>query len=327
MAPGDVLAPVKARLGDRYAVVAGTVAALAVTVVLFASGQKQAVVLGLIAGASYGLLGLGLVLVYKSSGIFNFAQGEFGTVAVFALYVATTQGVPYVFAIIIALVIAGLLGLITERAVIRPLARAPRVTLLVATAGVSLLLIGLEFWIAQPEPRQVAPALARTDRVSVFGIFISDQRLLIFAAIVVIAAALAYFFRRTNLGLAVLAASQEPTATNLVGISVGRISTLVWVMAAVLGGVAGVLTAPLFGFAPAFLTSTALVPAFTAAVIGGITSLPGAFLGGVIVGVAQSVASSLGIFDSVPGPQTASLFGLLVLILLVRPQGLLGGKK
>ena len=326
MAPGDLFAPVKRRLGDRYGLVAGMAAGLAVIIFLFGIGQKEAVVLGLIAGATYGLLGLGLVLVYKSSGIFNFAQGEFGTVPVFALYLATTQGVPYVFAVIIALVVAGLLGLITERAVIRPLAGAPRVTMLVATAGVALLLIGLEFWIGRPEPRQVAAALPRTDRVSIFGILISDQRLLIFAAIAVIAAGLAYFFSRTNLGLAVLAASQEPTATNLVGISVARISTLVWVMAAVLGGVAGVLTGPLFGFAPAFMTSTALVPAFTAAVIGGFTSLPGAFLGGVIVGVAQSVASSLGVFDAVPGPQTASLFILLVIILLVRPQGLLGGK-
>lgn len=327
MAPGGLLAPVKARLGDRYGVVAGTVTALGVVLFLFVIGQREAIVLGVIAGASYGLLGLGLVLVYKSSGVFNFAQGEFGTVAVFVLYLATTQGVPYVFAALLALVVAGFLGLLTERAVIRPLASAPRVTLLVATAGVALLCIGIEFWIGRPEPRQVAPALAEQQRVSVFGIFISDQRLLIFAAIAVIAAALAYFFSRTNLGLAVLAASQEPTATNLVGISVGRISTLVWVMAAVLGGVAGVLTAPLFGFAPAFLTSTALVPAFTAAVIGGFTSLPGAFLGGVIVGIAQSVASSLELFEDVPGPQTASLFVLLVIILLVRPQGLLGGKR
>ena len=327
MAPGDLLTPVKARLGDRYGVVAGTAVAALIVALLFAIGQSQAIVLGLIAGASYGLLGLGLVLVYKSSGVFNFAQGEFGTVAVFALYLATTQGIPYILSALIALVVAGLLGLLTERAVIRPLASAPRVTLLVATAGVALLCIGLEFWIGRPEPRQVAPALAETQRVAVFGIFISDQRLLIFAAIAVIAAALAYFFSRTNLGLAVLAASQEPTATNLVGISVSRISTLVWVMAAVLGGVAGVLTAPVFGFAPAFLTSTALVPAFTAAVIGGFVSLPGAFLGGVIVGVAQSLASSLELFEDVPGPQTASLFVLLVIILLVRPQGLLGGRK
>src|SRR5688500_11140881 len=160
MAPGGFLAPVKARLGDRYSVVAGTAGALAVVVFLFAIGQREAIVLGVIAGASYGLLGLGLVLVYKSSGVFNFAQGEFGTVAVFALYLATTQGVPYVFAVLIALVVAALLGLLTERAVIRPLAGAPRVTLLVATAGVSLLCIGLEFWIGRPEPRQVAPALS-----------------------------------------------------------------------------------------------------------------------------------------------------------------------
>jgi branched-chain amino acid transport system permease protein len=310
-------------LRDRQGLLVGTGIAAAAVLLLAAVGQQQALIIGLISGASYGLVALGLVLVYKSSGVFNFAQGEFGTVAVYVLWLATTNDVPYLAAIVLALAVAGTFGFLTERVVIRPLAASPRVTVLVASAATALVAVAVELWVGQARIRPVDPALARQDRVEILDVFISDQRLLIFVAIAVIAVALAWFFSRTNLGLAILAASQEPTATNLVGISVTRVSALVWTIAAVLGGVAGVLTGPLAGFGPGFLTIGSLVAAFTAAVIGGFTSLPGAFLGGVIVGVVQSVATSASIFQEIPGPQTASLFALLVVILLVRPQGLL----
>jgi branched-chain amino acid transport system permease protein len=310
-------------LTDRRGLLIGAGITLAVIVMLYVTDQQQALIIGLITGASYGLVALGLVLVYKSSGIFNFAQGEFGTVAVWALYLATTNDVPYGFAIVIALVVAGIFGLATERVIIRPLASSPRVTLLVASAATAFVAIAVQLWIGQAKIRPLDPALPRQDRVKILDVFISDQRLLIFAAIAGIAVVLGWFFNRTNLGLAVLAASQEPTATSLVGINVRTLSALVWLLAALLGGVAGILTGPLSGFGPGFLTLGSLVAGFTAAVIGGFVSLPGAFLGGVIVGVTQSVATSADIFQDIPGPQTASLFVLLVLILLVKPQGLL----
>lgn len=286
--------------------------------------NSQALIIGLVTGAAYGFVALGLVLVYKSSGVLNFAQGEFGTVGVWALWLATTNGVPYVPAIFLGLAAAGLFGFVTERVVVRPLANAPRVTILVATAGVALLAIGIQLWIGQAQIRPVAPALGRQDRVQVFGVYVSDQRLLIIATVIGVALALRWLFTRTSLGLAVLAASEEPVGTRLVGVRVERLSSLVWTMAAVLGGLAGVLTAPLSGFGPGFLTTGALVAGFTAAVIGGFTSLPGVFLGGVVVGVTQSLATSADWLRDVPGPQTAALFVLLVVILLARPQGLLG---
>lgn len=310
-------------LTDRRDLLIAAGITLAVIMLLAVTDQQQALIIGLITGASYGLVALGLVLVYKSSGIFNFAQGEFGTVAVWALWLATTNDVPYLFAILIALAVAAVFGLATERVIIRPLASSPRVTLLVASAATALVAIATQFWIGEAKIRPLDPALPRQNRVNILDVFISDQRLLIFAAIAGIAIALAWFFNRTNLGLAVLAGSQEPTATSLVGINVRHLSALVWFLAALMGGVAGILTGPLSGFGPGFLTFGSLVAAFTAAVIGGFTSLPGAFLGGVIVGVTQSVATSAAIFEDIPGPQTASLFVLLVLILLVKPQGLL----
>ncbi|MGH9035178.1 MAG: branched-chain amino acid ABC transporter permease [Acidimicrobiia bacterium] len=306
----------------------GTAVALAAMLGLVASGSEQALVIGLITGAGYGLVALGLVLIYKSSGVFNFAQGEFGTVAVYALWAAHSNGIPYVPAVFLALVAALAMGLVTERVIIRRLFDAPRVTLLVATAGVSLLAIGVEIWLGEARLRFIEPALGRFDRLSVLGIKVSDQRMLILATLIILAIGLGLFFSRTNLGLAILAVSQEPVATELMGISVRRLSSFVWGLAAILGGLGGVLTAGVVqNFGPSFITTSTLIPAFTAAVLGGMTSLPGAFVGGVVVGVVQAFAIDLGgdaAFSNIPGPGTLAVFLLLIGVLAIRPQGLLG---
>lgn len=305
----------------------GTAAAAAAVLALVASGDtgQQALVIGVVTGSGYGLVALGLVLIYKSSGVFNFTQGEFGTVGIYALWGATVNGVPYPLAILVALAAAALMGLLTEFLIVRRLFHAPRITLLVATAGVSLLAIGIQLWIGEANPRAIDPALARLDRVRVLGIFVSDQRLLVIGALALLAVLLALFFSRTNLGLAILGVSQEPVATELMGISPRRLSSFTWALAALLGGLAGVLAAPISGsFYPGFMTSSALIPAFTAAVLGGMGSLPGAFVGGVVVGVAQALAQSASVFREIPGPGTVMVFLILVAVLTIRPQGLVG---
>jgi len=288
---------------------------------------SSALVIGVISGSVYALVALGLVLVYKASGVFNFAQAEFGTVAVYAAYAGLELfDLPYALALLLGLAAGVVTGLLTERLIIRPLFDAPRVTLLVATAGVALLAIGVQFWRANdPALRVLAPISQQADRITVLGIQISDQRLLILLALAATAAVLAAFFR-SPLGLAVLAASQEPTAAELVGVSVRRVSSLTWGLAALLGALAGLLTAPISNFSPGFLTSGAsgaLIPGFTAAVIGGMTSLPGAAIGGLLVGIVESLGG-LGAFDGVPGARSVLVFGALLVVLLVRPQGLLG---
>lgn len=296
-------------------------------VLLLATGEKKSLVNGIVEGSAYGFLALGLVLIYKSSGVFNFTQGEFGTVAVYALYLLQFD-MPYWLALILALGVAMLMGFLVERIVVRPLFDAPRVILLVATAGVALLAIGVELWIAKPDPKNLDRLLRNTDRVNVLGVDLGDQELLLPALLVVLAILLGLFFTRTNLGLAILGSSQEPTATELMGISVKRLSTLVWVLAAFLGGLAGLILVPQLDQAtitPGRLTLDLLIPAFTAAVLGGMTSLPGAFVGGVIVGVTKNVAASAEVFDDIPGnPGTLLVFLVLIVVLVARPQGLLG---
>jgi branched-chain amino acid transport system permease protein len=290
---------------------------------------SSAFVIGIISGGVYALVALGLVLVYKASGVFNFAQAEFGTVAVYCAYMAYDYAdLPYAIAIALGILAGVTMGLLTERLIVRPLFEAPRVTLLVATAGVALLAIGIEFWrFNDPPIRVLAPISTQADRITVLGIQISDQRLVILAVLALTAVALTAFFR-SPLGLAVLAASQEPTAAELVGVSVRRVSSLTWGLAALLGALAGLLTAPISNFAPGFLTagaSGALIPGFTAAVIGGMTSLPGAVLGGLSIGLIESLGG-LGAFDGVPGARSVLVFFSLLVVLLVRPQGILGAR-
>jgi branched-chain amino acid transport system permease protein len=313
------------RIREYRGVIAAAALVGALVLILVLAGEKEALVIGVIAGSAYGLLALGLVLIYKSSGVFNFAQGEFGTIAIYVLYLLHFR-VPYGLAVVGALLAAVAMGVLTERLVVRPLFHAPRVTLLVATAGVALLATSVEIWFGEATARPIDRALPTLDRFSVLGVQISDQRLLLLAVLAVLAALLALFFNKTNLGLAILGASQEPTATELMGISVRRLSTLVWAIAALLGGLAGVLAIPEGGgFAPGALTVAFLIPAFTAAVLGGMTSLPGAFLGGVIVGIVEAVGTSASVFDGIPGSAgTLLVFVVLLAVLIVRPQGLLG---
>jgi branched-chain amino acid transport system permease protein len=311
---------------QRRGLLIGIGIAVVLIALLWIMGQEQSIVIGVVAGSAYGLVALGLVLIYKSSGVFNFAQGEFGGAAICTLYLLHSSGVPYGLAVLGALVAGMLFGLLTELIVIRPLFEAPRVIVLVATAGVALLAIAVQRWLFDSQGRPIARAFPTLDRVTILGVQVSDQRLWLIGTLAVLAVVLGLFFTKTNLGLAIIGASQEPTATELVGISVRRLSTFTWVLAALLGALAAVIAVPDTGsFTPGVMTSGYLIPAFTAAVLGGMTSLPGAFLGGVIVGIVQAVATDAEVFQDIPGtPSTLVVFLVLLGVLVVRPQGLLG---
>ena len=284
---------------------------------------------GAIQGAVYGLLGLGLVLLYKSNKVFNFAQAEFGTSAAFAtLFAFNGSGflpkMPLPLAVLFGLLVGVGIGLLTELLVVRPLFSAPKVTLVVASAGVTLLLISVQGFLAGAEPGNFPP-LVGGDLLNVGQLRITLQQFIIVIVLAALAVASALFFARTKTGTAILAVSQEPTATSLVGISVRRISALTWGLAGLLGAIAGILLSGSNGIvAPGSLTGLALIPAFTAAVFGGITSLPGAFVGGVVICVVESLAAANITKDVLPGSGRVVLFVALLGVLLVRPAGLLG---
>jgi branched-chain amino acid transport system permease protein len=300
---------------------------------------------GIANGAAYGLLGLGLVLLYKSNRIFNFAQGEFATVGAIVTYVffVGTGFLPqmpgpdwlrYVLSALLGLVASVGIALLTERLVIRPMFNRAKVVLVVGTVGVALLLIGVEGLLPYPKSQglptvsdvlHIRPFVTRVDNIP---LLYQDVTKLIMLAVLAIAAFL--FFRYTPTGTAILAVSQDSTAARVVGISVERISLISWGIAGLLGGIAGILLAvpPQGTVTPGAFTGTTLTVAFSAAVLGGMTSLPGAFVGGLSLGLIEAFAQSDSSF--VPGlrnvnsGQELAVFIVLLLVLLIRPQGMLG---
>lgn len=312
------------------------------------SGPNPFVVLGVMNGAVFALVALGLVLIYKGTRVFNFSQGEFGTIGAYFVFFMLGWGIPHLLAIVLAVMAVVLLGLLLERLMVRPLLNAPRITLLVATIAMALLFIGLEIILFKAEPRSPIPFIDALDAagnpqgITLFDFPIEPQRLLALGVLASLGGGLAYFFSRTDLGLAVLATSQDSFATRVVGIGVERMSMFIWGSAAALGAIAGILYVPLTGaLTPAVMTSNILIPAFTAAVLGGMTSLPGAFVGGVVIGVVQSVALWAGnhftitsveagtevqktLQEIIPGMEQVAIISVLLLVLLVRPAGLLG---
>ena len=284
---------------------------------------------GVIQGSVYGLLGLGLVLLYKSNRIFNFAQAEFGGVAAFVwVFFDTGKGflpdLPTPLAVLCGIAAAVGVALLTERVVVRPLFNAPKVTVVVATAGVLLLLIALEGFTYGGTAGTFEPVI-HGDAFNGGAIRVTKLGVLVVVTLLVLSIAAALFFSKTRTGTAIIAVSQEATATRLVGISVERISSLTWGLAGFLAGVAGILLAGTVGVAaPGSLTGLALVPAFTAAVFGGVTSLPGALVGGIVIGIIEAEATANIPKESLPGAGKVALFVALLLVLLFRPAGLLG---
>jgi branched-chain amino acid transport system permease protein len=284
----------------------------------------NAVLVGIAEGATYGLIALGIVLVYKATRVLNFAQAEIGTLSLYVAWLLTSNHVPVLAAAAVAIIVAAALGAATER-VLRPLAGAPRLTVTVATLGIGTLLGFTQIFWFGPDPHNL-PDL-RAGRA--FSIGVTEfvwGRVLAMMITIGLGMALYYFFKRTLFGLGVLAAAQDQSALKLQGLPFNRVSAFTWASGAVLSAIAGLVLAPTIGaFTPFFLTTTLLIPGLTAALVGGLTSLPGAFIGGVIVGVIQNLAkATLG--DVLPGPEFVAVFAAMVLVLLFKPNGLMGSE-
>jgi branched-chain amino acid transport system permease protein len=293
---------------------------------------------GIVVGCQYGIFALGIVLIYKASRIFNFAQCEIGGFGAF-ITLCSVHGLgffpqwPLPAAIVLGLIAGTLTGLAAERLVIRPLFQAPRATLLVATAGLALGLASLEALILGTDFK-IVPNIGGPSKFALFGpksdanayLYGWTQIATLIALIGTALAAVAFF--RTRYGAAVLAVSQDPTAASVVGIKVTRISALVWGIAGFLGTVAAIVALAGKPFIPGsesgFYTGTGpLILAFTAAALGGMTSLAGAFVGGLTLGIIEQVAANY-MPASVPGGTAIVVFALLLVVLLARPTGLLG---
>lgn len=268
---------------------------------------------GLVIGAIYGLVALGITLVYKKSRVLNFAHGEVGMVGAFVFYVLSVeQDLPYLVAAAAGIATSALLGAATFLVLARR--RTDPLPMLVGTLAVAgiLLFFASEIW--GPDQHFVPPPLAGVS-VNVFGLRFVGPRLLVLVAGVVLAAGFFVVFRTTKVALLFRASATDPYAATLMGIDVARLDLATWTLAGALAGTAAVLVAPLVGFDIFFMTLLA-IRGFAAALLAGLTNVPGALGAGLALGMAEAALTRQ---TTQPGLPEALLVLVIVLILL-RPQ-------
>ncbi len=297
---------------------------------------------GLATGSIYGLVALGIVLIYRSTDVLNFAQGEMALLVTFvgwSLVLALgAGGANYWLIFFILLALAGAMGAFVERTLIRPVEGAPVLNAVIVTLGLFVIFRGLVAFIwAQGELPKGFPATPLGSQLKPVSEWINHDLwgfakitqhqfwVIIIAAAVMVA--LYLLFNHTKLGLAMRATAQNPLASRLMGINVGRMLMLGWALATMVGAVGGILVAPILSLDLVMMLRVILF-AFAAAVLGGLDSPPGAIVGGVIIGVVQNLASTYSFGPVFFGPELSLPIALLVLvvILLVRPTGIFGRK-
>jgi len=282
---------------------------------------------GLLAGVMYSLVALGFVLIYKASGVFNFAQGAMVFLAALTFVSLLEMNWNFWVALLVTLVVMVGVGVLTERIVLRPLVNQPPITLFMATIGLTFVLEGLSqlVWGSQPHALELGiedvpmPWLSQKWNINI-------SKFDLFAAVVagLLVAALALFFQKTRIGRALRAVADDHQAALAVGISLQHIWAIVWAVAGFVALVAGMMWGVRNGVQYA-LTFTAL-KALPVLILGGFESVPGAIIGGLIIGASEKVAEVyLGPYVG-GGIESWFAYVLALLFLLVRPQGLFGEK-
>jgi len=281
----------------------------------------QQVVSGLATGGVYASLALALVLIYRSTRVINFAQGEMGMFTTFIALWLIDAGWPYWGAFFATLGMAFVGGVLLERVVIRPVERAPVVTVVIVTIGLLIALNGAAFWIWGGETRSF-PSAFSTRAIHVGGVAFSIQDFGVIGVSLGAVLLLYLFFRFTKLGLALRAAALNPEASRLVGVRVSWMLALGWGFAAVLGALSGMMVAPLVFLDPNMMRAV-LLYALAAAILGGLDSPLGAVVGGLSLGVGLNLVSTYVGFvgDELKLPVA---FVVILAVLLVRPVGLFG---
>jgi len=281
----------------------------------------QQVVSGIATGGIFASLALALVLIYNAMGLVNFAQGEMAMLATFAAYTLINRGVSYWIAFPLTLVIAFAGGIAIQRIVIRPVERAPILTMVIVTLGLATLVNGLAGFFFGYVPRSFpSPFSAQT--VNILGALASYQDLGVIAVTGVVLLAIYLLLQHTTVGLTMRAAAHHPEASRLLGVRVSWMLALGWGLASAVGAVSGIMVAPILLLEPNMM-QTIIIYAFAAAVLGGIESPLGAVVGGVIVGVTINLAGAY--LPFVGGDlQLAVALAIIVAVLVLKPNGLFG---
>ncbi len=275
---------------------------------------------GLVSGATYALLGLGIVIIFRSTDVVNFAIGNFGTFGVFVAFAMIGRGLPLLVAAAGAVLVSGLLGVGTERTVIRVLGPGKTFAALVLTLALSAILVSVVGFAFGHTP-QAFPDLV-PGNVTIAGLVVSWQKIATAGLALLAMALIAAFMRYTTLGIAMRASAEDPYAARIVGINRNLIAPLAWFIGCALAGLAALLLAP-----DATLSVTLMVPplfrAFAGVFLGGLESMIGAAAGGFAIGVLDDLA---GRYVSASFRDTF-VFAIIVLVLFLRPAGLLASQR
>ena len=275
---------------------------------------------GLSLGSIYAIIALGYTMVYGIAKMMNFAHGDVIMVGSYICFFARMRyNLPPVVGVILAVIVCTVLGMVIERAAYKPLRQAPSLAVLITAIGVSYFLQNgaLLLWTSSPK---VFPSIIGNGKIQLGELTISHVTLLTVAVCLVIMAVLTWFTGRTKMGKAMRACSEDKGAAQLMGIDVNGTISMTFAIGSGLAAIAGVLLCSAY---PTLVPTTGSMPgikAFTAAAFGGIGSIPGAFLGGLLLGVIETFAKayiSTQLSDAV-------VFSVLIIVLLVRPAGLLG---
>ncbi len=282
----------------------------------------QQLINGLSLGSIYALIALGYTMVYGIIQLINFAHGDVYMVGAYVGYVCMAHfHLGFFTSLIVAMAVCAVLGMVIERVAYKPLRNSTRIAVLITAIGVSLLLEYTMMYFAGAEVRTYPPMPSfMSGSYHLGGVTVTALQLMIIAISVLLMVALQFIVKRTRLGRAMRAVSQDADAARLMGISVDNTSSFTFALGSALAGAAGVLVGvyynsinPLMGILPG-------LKAFVAAVLGGIGLIPGALIGGYLIGTMELVVSGLG-FSTY---RDAAVFAILILVLIVKPSGLLG---
>jgi branched-chain amino acid transport system permease protein len=279
----------------------------------------QLIASGIAIGATYALMALAMVIIYKTSEVLNFAQGDMAMLSAFmAYFMLEGHGLPFAYAFPLALVFAFCLGAFLEFAFLRRAKEPTVLGLIIVTLGLQMILYGVASWRWGSDQKNFPfPASDFSVHEVLPGVFISDLNLVTLAWALLLMLGLFLFFRYTKIGVAMKATQQNETVARIMGIRVGRIMMLTWGISSVVGASAAFLIASTDTLDPNLMWNPQL-KGFSSAVLGGMTSLPGAVAGGFILGVIENL---FGGYVSVEFKSVVA-FAVIVLILCVRPSGL-----
>jgi len=280
----------------------------------------QIIISGIAQGCIYGLIALGVVLIYKATETVSFAQGELMMLGAFlGLILMSTLGFPFWLAFVCSIVAMGAFGILLERATIRPILGQPAFSIVMLTIGIGYVARGAITMVPGLGTETHTLPVPYKDQVwNAAGLVLNIEQMVIIAATVILSAVLYAMFRYSKLGVAMQAASQNQLAAYYMGIPVKRLNGLVWGLAAAVAAVAGLLLSPIT-FVHANMGFIGL-KAMPAAVVGGFGSLPGALVGGLIIGVVESMSG----FYLPEGFKDIAAYVVVLIMLVVKPNGLFG---